>query len=81
MKGFYNIWAWRPSWSCDPDFEIKLSFPLPNDNSFGPLVFSNFTLVGNGNDPVQEIHNSVLGCLNEIICSLDKSLFHAAAIK
>ena len=21
------LWAWRPSWSCDPDFAIKLSFP------------------------------------------------------
>ena len=19
LKGFYHIWAWRPSWSCDPD--------------------------------------------------------------
>ena len=23
--GFYHIWAWRPSWSCDLDFAIKLS--------------------------------------------------------
>ena len=29
MKGFYHIWAWRPSWSCDPDAANKLSFPLP----------------------------------------------------
>ena len=28
---FYHIWAWRPSWPCDPDFAIKLSFPLPMD--------------------------------------------------
>ena len=28
---FYHIWAWRPSWSCDPDFAIKLSFHLPMD--------------------------------------------------
>ena len=27
---------------------------------------------------MQELHNSVLDCLNEIICSLDTSLFHAA---
>ena len=27
MKGFYHIWAWRPSWSCDPDAANKLSFP------------------------------------------------------
>ena len=26
---FYHIWAWRPSWSFDPDFAIKLSFPVP----------------------------------------------------
>ena len=41
-------------------------------------MFSNFTIVGNGNSPVQELQNSVLGCLNEIICSLDKSIFHVA---
>ena len=26
MKGFYHIWAWRPSWSCDPDAPNKHSF-------------------------------------------------------
>ena len=31
LSVFYHIWAWRPSWSCDPDFAIKLSFPLPMD--------------------------------------------------
>ena len=25
----YYIWAWRPSWSCDPEPENKLSFPHP----------------------------------------------------
>ena len=25
---FYHIWAWRPSWSCDPDAANKISFPL-----------------------------------------------------
>ena len=29
FKGFYHIWAWRPSWSCDQDIAIKLSMPLP----------------------------------------------------
>ena len=29
FSGFYHIWASRPSWSCDLDFEIKLSFTLP----------------------------------------------------
>ena len=27
MKVFYHIWAYRPSWSCDPDAPNKLSFP------------------------------------------------------
>ena len=29
MKGFYYIWVWRPSWSCDPDAVNKILFPLP----------------------------------------------------
>ena len=29
MKGFYYIWAWRPSWSCDPDVPNRLSFLYP----------------------------------------------------
>ena len=29
LKGFYYIWAWRPSWSCDTDASNKLSFPYP----------------------------------------------------
>ena len=32
LKGFYHIWAWRPSWSCDPDAANKLSFPLPKED-------------------------------------------------
>ena len=31
FEGFYHIWAWRPSWSCDPDAANKLSFPLPKN--------------------------------------------------
>ena len=31
FNGFYNIWAWRPSWSCDPDVANKLPFPLPKE--------------------------------------------------
>ena len=27
--GFYHIWAWRPSWSCDLDHLYKLYFPFP----------------------------------------------------
>ena len=29
LSVFYHIWAWRPSWSCDLDFAIKLSLPIP----------------------------------------------------
>ena len=28
---FYHISVQRPSWSCDLDFGIKLSLPLPRD--------------------------------------------------
>ena len=31
FKGFYHIWAWRKSWSCDLDHLYKLSFPLPKE--------------------------------------------------
>ena len=31
FKGFYHIWAWRPSWSCDLDHLYKLLFPLPKE--------------------------------------------------
>ena len=31
LKGFYHIWAWRPSCSRDPHAANKLSFPLPNE--------------------------------------------------
>ena len=32
FKGFYHIWAWQPSLSCDPDGANKLSFPLPKED-------------------------------------------------
>ena len=28
---FYDIWAWRPSWSCDLDHLYKPSFSLSED--------------------------------------------------
>ena len=31
FEGFYHIWAWRPSWSCDLDQLYKHSFPLPKE--------------------------------------------------
>ena len=27
LKGFYHIWMWQPSWSCDQHHVIKFSFP------------------------------------------------------
>ena len=33
MKGFYHIWAWGPSWSCDLDYLYIHWFPLPIDAS------------------------------------------------
>ena len=39
MSGFYHIWAWRPYWSCDMDFAIKLEMPLHKDfNLIGQVV-------------------------------------------
>ena len=29
FEDFYHIWAWRPSWFCDPDAANKLSPPPP----------------------------------------------------
>ena len=28
FKGFYNIWTWRPFWSCDMVHLYKILFPL-----------------------------------------------------
>ena len=44
LKDFYHIWAWRPSWSCDPDTTNKLSVPLPIEQNLaliGQAVFEN----------------------------------------
>ena len=29
LKGFYHIWAWRPSLSCDQHHVIKFSLLVP----------------------------------------------------
>ena len=29
FEGFFHIWAWWPSWSCDLDFLYTHWFPLP----------------------------------------------------
>ena len=34
LKGFYHIWAWRPSCSCDQDHLNKLSFPRPKESPY-----------------------------------------------
>ena len=34
FKGFYHIWAWRPSWSCDQDHLNKLLFPHPKESPY-----------------------------------------------
>ena len=33
FKGFYHIWAWRPSWSCDQNHLRKFSFPRRKKSS------------------------------------------------
>ena len=51
LKGFYHIWAWRPSSSCDPDAANKISFPLPKEAPhkiwvlIGPAVSEMFEIV------------------------------------
>ena len=34
LKGFYHIWAWPPSWSCDQDRLNKLSFLRPKESPY-----------------------------------------------
>ena len=34
LKGFYLIWAWRPSWSSDQDHLNKLLFPHPKESPY-----------------------------------------------
>ena len=31
FKGFYHIWAWRPSWSINRDHFSNISFPQPKE--------------------------------------------------
>ena len=39
LKGFYHIWVWGPSWSCDIDAVNKLLFPLPKEGFDRPSGF------------------------------------------
>ena len=41
---------------------LDISGSYTSDDSFGSRVFSNFTIVGNGNSSIQELQNSVLDC-------------------
>ena len=34
FKGFYHIWAWRPSWSTNCDHFSNLLFPLPKETPY-----------------------------------------------
>ena len=43
FQGFYNIWAWQPSWSCDLTKYTNFLSPLPgsclcNLNEIGLVV-------------------------------------------
>ena len=40
LKGFYHIWAWRPSWSCNPDAANKISSPLPKEAQYKMFAFA-----------------------------------------
>ena len=31
FEGFYHVWAWRPSWSCDLDHLYKLLCHFPRE--------------------------------------------------
>ena len=33
FKGFYLIWAWQPSWSCDQDDFYKIYVPTTQEGS------------------------------------------------
>ena len=40
FKGFYHIWAWRPSWLCDLNHLNQFSFPLPKEDPYEILFQS-----------------------------------------
>ena len=42
FKGFYHIWAWRPSWSCDQHHVIRFSFLESFHTKFGSDQHSSF---------------------------------------
>ena len=38
LKGFYHIWAWRSSWSCDQNSLYKFWLTYHKESSIGPMV-------------------------------------------
>ena len=53
FKGFYHIWAWRPSWSCDQHHVIRFLFPCKavvggtaGPAMAGPLFWPKMVLAG-----------------------------------
>ena len=44
LKGFYHIWAWWPSWSCDQHHLINFHLPVPESfhTKFGSEWLSSF---------------------------------------
>ena len=44
LKGFYHMWAWRPSWSCDQNHVISFSFLVPESfhTKFGSNRYNSF---------------------------------------
>ena len=65
FKGFYHIWAWRPSWSCDLDFLYTHWFPLPIDASLGGQAVSEKKIFENGGRRTDDEDGRMLGaCLS-----------------
>ena len=54
LKGFYHIWARRISWSCDPNYMNKLSFPPSHTGSTCYLVSISLSLRGEDNTTESE---------------------------
>ena len=44
MKGFYHIWAWRPSWSCNQHHVNKFSFPCTSKLTYKKLEMAQWFL-------------------------------------
>ena len=40
LKGFYHIWAWRPSWSCDMSSDFHFLVPESFLTKFGSELHS-----------------------------------------